>query len=723
MKKIIIVGLLLGCFRILTAQVADVEKKIDIIISQMTLDEKVKMCHAQSKFTSQGVERLGIPELMMSDGPHGVRAEIEWDSWKYAGWTSDSCTAFPALTCLASTFNPELAHKYGVAIGEEARYREKDILLGPGVNIYRTPLNGRNFEYMGEDPFLASTMVVPYIKGVQSNGVAACVKHYVLNNQEKWRDHINVEVSDRALREIYLPAFKAAVQEGGVWSVMGSYNKYREQWCCHNEVLVNDILKGEWSFDGVYLTDWGAAHDTREAAFNGLDIEMGTGTDGLVSSTANAYDNYHLAFPFLKLLKNGEIDKSVLDDKVRRILRLQFRTNLDRSRPYGNKLTKEHFDIARKVAQEGIVLLKNTKNFLPLAPETTQTIAVIGENATKMMTIGGGSSELKTAYEISPLQGIKERFKEATILHSMGYASGPSHYGRVIPSVLNQDSLFTAAIATARKADIVIYVGGLNKNHEQDCENSDRKSLNLPFGQDVLLDELFKVNKNVAIVLVSGNAIAMPWLDKPKAIVQAWYLGSEAGRAISDVLCGYVNPSGKLPFTFPVKLEDNGAHAFDEMSYPGNGVDQIYKEDILVGYRWYDTKGIEPLYPFGYGLSYTTFKMTDAKVDKDVCAADEKIKVSVKVSNTGKVAGAEVVQVYMHDVEASVLRPQKELKAFRKVFLEAGESNIVDLDIDVAKFAYYDDVKQEWHLEEGDFHLMVGNSSQNIVETLDLKVK
>ena len=403
----------------------DVEAKIDSILPLLTLDEKVRMCHAQSKFSSAGVPRIGIPELWLSDGPHGVHAEMAWDAWEYAGWTNDSITAFPALTCLAATFNPKLSFEYGVALGEEARYREKDVLLGPGVNIYRTPMNGRNFEYMGEDPYLASQMVIPYVKGVQQNGVAACVKHYVLNNQEQWRDHINVEVSDRALREIYLPAFKAAVVEGGVWSIMGAYNQYRGQFACHNDVLLNQILKKEWGFDGVVITDWGGAHDTRESALNGLDLEMGTGTDGLTSNTVNAFDAYYLALPFRKLIESGEIDESVVDDKVRRILRMMFRTSLNNNRGLGRKNNQEHLEVARKVGAEGIVLLKNEGNFFPIDPNTEKTIAVIGENATRMMTVGGGSSDLKVKEEISPLQGIRDRYKKAEIVHAMGYASGP----------------------------------------------------------------------------------------------------------------------------------------------------------------------------------------------------------------------------------------------------------------------------------------------------------
>ncbi|MCU4156434.1 glycoside hydrolase family 3 C-terminal domain-containing protein [Carboxylicivirga sp. A043] len=723
MKYFLILSLLFFGAVVSAQNLDKVENQIDEIIKELTLEEKVKMCHAQSKFSSPGVERLGIPEIWMSDGPHGVRAEIEWDSWSYAGWTNDSCTAFPALTCLAATFNPELARKYGVAIGEEARYRKKDILLGPGVNIYRTPLNGRNFEYMGEDPYLASVMCVPYIQGVQTNGVAACVKHYALNNQEVWRDHINVKVSDRALHEIYLPAFKAAVKEGKVWSIMGAYNKYNGQHTSHHKVLINDILKGDWGFDGVVVTDWGSAHDTQEAALNGLDIEMGTGTDGLTSSKENAYDYYYLAKPFLELLKNGEIDESVVDDKVRRILRLMYRTNMNQTRPLGRKANQQHFDVAREVAQEGVVLLKNKNSFFPLNPETTQTIAVIGENATRMMTIGGGSSELKTVHEISPLEGIKKRFANATITHAMGYSSGPSAYGRVIPSHLSQDSLKRAAIATARQADIVLFVGGLNKNHEQDCENGDRTGLNLPFGQDALLDEIMAVNNNVAVVLVSGNAVAMPWKTKAQAIVQAWYLGSETGHAIADVLSGDVNPSGKLPMTFPVKLEDNGAHAFDPLSYPGDGVDQVYKEDILVGYRWHDTKKIKPLYAFGYGLSYTSFKINSATTVSNSFKADDVVKIKVSVSNTGDVDGAEVVQVYVKDVKSSVMRPAKELKAFKKVKLAAGETKKIELELPVNSFVFYDESINDWKLEKGAYHLLVGTASNQIKKTLKIEVQ
>ena len=700
-----------------------IEAKIEGIISSLTLEEKVAMCHAQSKFSSPGVERLGIPEIWMSDGPHGVRGEINWDNWGYANWTNDSITAFPALTCLASTFNPKLAKGYGISIGEEARYRKKDVLLGPGVNIYRTPLNGRNFEYMGEDPYLASKMVVPYIQGVQQNGVAACVKHYALNNQELWRGHINVEVSNRALHEIYLPAFKAAVEEGKAWSIMGAYNQFRGQFCCHNDILLNKILKKDWAFDGVVITDWGGAHDTKQAALNGLDIEMGTGTDGLTTSTKNAYDSYYLANPFLKMLKSGEIKEDVLNDKVRRILLLMFRTNMNPNRTLGRINNQEHIDVARKIAGEGIVLLKNESSFFPINASKKITIAVIGENATKSMTIGGGSSELKALNEVTPLDGLKNRYKNATIIHAMGYASGPSAYGRVIPSTLDANKLKKEAIEAASKADVVLFFGGLNKNHFQDCEGVDRTEYKLPFGQDDLLNELLKVNSNLGVVLVSGNAVEIPWISNVKAIMQTWYLGSVAGDAIADVISGDVNPSGKLPFSFPKKLSDNAAHSFGEMSYPGDNVNQYYKEDILVGYRWHDTKKIKPLFAFGEGMSYTTFELSKLDSDKKVYSKNEAITISGTVSNKGNLDGAEVVQAYIGKLNSKVIRAEKELKGFQKVEVKKGENATFKISIDTNNLSFYDETISNWNLEKGDYMIYVGNSSSNISKKIKITIK
>ncbi|PSR08669.1 MAG: glycosyl hydrolase [Bacteroidetes bacterium] len=694
---------------------SEIEAQIDSILPLLTRAEKVAMCHAQSKFSAPGVPRLGIPELWLSDGPHGVRGEINWDNWGYANWTNDSITAFPALTGLAATFNPALAGRYGGALGEEARYRNKDVLLGPGVNIYRTPLNGRNFEYLGEDPFLASVLVVPYIQGVQQNGVAACIKHYVLNNQELWRDHINVVVSDRALYEIYLPAFQAAVQKGGVWTLMGAYNQFQDQHCCHHERLLNDILKRDWGFDGVVVTDWGGAHNTREAALYGLDLEMGTGTDGLSLSTRNAYDNYYLALPFLRALNSGELPEAVLDDKVRRLLRLRYRTNMSPNRPTGRMNNPEHLEVARAVGQEAIVLLQNKDQFFPLDPNRPMTIAVIGENATRPMTVGGGSSELKAKHEISPLEGLRERFTQATISYALGYASGPPQYAQVVPSPLDADSLRKAAVALATRSDVVLFVGGLNKNYLQDSEGGDRLDYGLPFGQDQLLRELTTANPNTGVVLVSGNAVAMPWLAEVKGVLQAWYLGSEAGHALADVISGDVNPSGKLPFSFPVQLTDNAAHAFGELAYPGDSINEVYQEDILVGYRWHDTKGIKPLFAFGHGLSYTTFELGAITLDQKSYAAGETITLTCSVRNTGTRAGAEVVQVYVGKLASAVPRAVKELKGFQKVWLQPGETATVTITIDVDQLAYYDEGLAAWQLEKGDYFIYVGNAADGLV--------
>ncbi|WP_026903274.1 glycoside hydrolase family 3 C-terminal domain-containing protein [Pedobacter glucosidilyticus] len=696
-----------------------IETRVKDALSRMTLEEKVKLTTAQSKFSSHGVPRLGIPEIWMSDGPHGVRMEILWDSWNHAKWTNDSCTAFPALTCLAATWDPSVSYLYGNAIGEEARYRRKDVLLGPGVNIYRTPLNGRNFEYMGEDPYLASKMVVPYIQGVQRNGVAACVKHFALNNQEKWRNHINVEVSDRALNEIYLPAFKAAVQEGKVWTIMGAYNQVRGEYACHNDLLLNKILKKDWGFDGTVISDWGGTHNTREAALNGLDIEMGTYTNGFTSNVSAAYDNYYLASPYLKMLKAGEIPLSNIDDKASRILRLIFRTAMAQNKPFGSLANDEHHSVARKVGEEGIVLLKNSAGLLPLNAAKYKKIVIVGENATRKLTEGGGSSELKVKKEVSPLEGISNKFGKAKITYTMGYASGDVAYDKVLPPKYNTDSLRTVAIKLAQEADLVIYVGGLNKNSQQDSEGDDRKSYELPFDQNQLISGLQQVNKNIVMVMLSGNAYEMPWLNKATTLIQAWYLGSESGNAIANILSGDVNPSGKLPFSFPVKLTDNSAHAFGEISYPGDSTNQYYKDDILVGYRWYDTKKIASQYPFGFGLSYSKFLYGKAKIDKTSIKDNDVLTVTVPVKNTSNIAGKEVIQLYIHDKKSSELRPEKELKAFQKVELLPGEEKIISFKIDKSSLKFYSDNKKQWVAEAGKFSALIGSSSRDIKSSLD----
>lgn len=712
-----------------------VEERIEDALKRMTLEEKVAITHAQSKFCSPGVARLGIPEFWMTDGPHGIRPEVLWDEWEQAGWTNDSCVAFPALTCLAATWNPEMSLLYGKSIGEEARYRNKTVLLGPGVNIYRTPLNGRNFEYMGEDPYLAAKMVVPYVQGVQQNGVAACVKHYALNNQEVNRHTTNVIVDDRALYEIYLPAFKAAVQEGQAWAIMGSYNLYKNQHGCHNRYLLNDILKGEWKFDGVVVSDWGGTHDTEEAISNGLDMEFGSWTNGLSNGASNAYDNYYLARPYLKLIKEGKVDTKELDDKVRRVLRLAYRTTMDRNRPYGSLCSEAHFAAARYIGEEGIVLLQNRNQVLPVDLNKAKKIGVIGENAVKMMTVGGGSSSLKVKYELSPLEGIRKRVGDkAEVVYARGYVGDPTgeyngvQSGQNLQDDRSPEELLAEAVKVAEESDYVIFIGGLNKSAHQDCEDSDRYGLNLSYGQDKVIEALARVCKNLVVVNISGNAVSMPWATEVPAIVQAWYLGSEAGNAIASVLMGDVNPSGKLPFTFPASLEDVGAHKLGE--YPGvprndgsKVVDQEYKEGIFVGYRWTDKEKIKPLFPFGHGLSYTTFKYGKAVADKKVMGQDEVLTVTVPVTNTGVREGAEVVQLYISDPKSSLPRPVKELKGFCKVRLAAGETKEVTFIVDREALSFFDDVRHEWVAEPGKFEAIVAASSTDIKAKVAFELK
>ena len=694
------------------------EKRVEDALSRMTLEEKVAILHAQSKFSSAGVPRLGIPEVWCTDGPHGIRPEVLWDEWEQAGWTNDSCTAFPALTCLAATWNPEMSALYGKSIGEEARYREKDILLGPGVNIYRTPLNGRNFEYMGEDPFLSARMVVPYIREVQKNGVAACVKHFALNNQEVHRHGIDVEVGDRALYEIYLPAFKAAVEEGGAWAIMGSYNKYKGQHCCHNQYLLNDILKRDWAFDGVVVSDWGGVHDTKQAAENGLDMEFGSWTDGLSWGASNAYDNYYLAAPYLDMLRKGEASTATLDDKARRVLRLIFRTAMNTQKPFGSLNSPEHLAAARRIAGEGMVLLKNDSGVLPIDLGKTKRIAVVGENAIKMMTVGGGSSSLKVRHEYTPLEGIRAAADgKAEVIYERGYVGDVTgdyngvKTGQDLSEKRSEAQLIADAVAAARKADAVIFVGGLNKSRHQDSEQVDRLEYGLPYSQDKVIKALADTNPNLAVVIVSGNAVAMPWIDRVPAVLEAWFSGSEAGNALADVVFGAVNPSGKLPFTFPVRLEDNSAHALGE--YPGT--DKVaYNEGIFVGYRWHDKEQLKPLFAFGHGLSYTTFDITNVQADRTTLAANGRIRVSADVTNTGSRPGAEVVQLYIGDEESSLPRPVKELKGFQKIALDPGQTQTVTFEITPDMLQYYDDAKGAWVAEPGTFTAYVGAASDDI---------
>ena len=708
------------------------EQRIDDAISRMTLAEKIRIIHAQSKFSSAGVPRLGFPDFWTDDGPHGVRPDVLWDEWEQAGQTNDSCVAFPALTCLAASWNPQMSRIYGEALGEEALYRGKDMILGPGVNINRTPLNGRNFEYMGEDPFLASVMVVPYIQGLQSKGVSACVKHYCLNNDEEYRHQVNVIVSDRALHEIYLPAFKAAVEKGKTWGIMGSYNLYKNEHNCHNQWTLNKILKGDWKYDGVVVSDWGGAHDLEQSVKNGLDIEFGTWTDGLTMGATNAYDNYYLSLPYMRAIQEGKFTQKELNDKVRRVLRLFYRTTMNPNRPHGFLCSESHYAAAKQIAEEGIVLLQNKNNVLPINTQKAKRVLVVGENAIKMMTVGGGSSSLKVQREISPLEGLKARLAKDGI--DVDYARGyvgdvtGNYNGVTTGQNLNDNrseaELIAEAIEKAKTADYVIMFGGLNKSGFQDCEGHDRKQFELPYNQDKLIEALAKANKNFVYVNISGNAVAMPWKEKVAGIVQGWFIGSESGEALASILTGDANPCGKLPFTWVNSLNEVGAHALN--TYPGtwrkeggtntkgNIIDEEYKEGIYVGYRWTDKERIKPTFAFGHGQSYTQFAISNLRSDKSELTQDDTIAFTVNVKNTGKRAGSEVVQLYIHDVKSSVDRPKKELKGFQKVYLQPGENKDVTITINKEALSFYDESSSSWKAEAGKFEALVGNASDNL---------
>ena len=708
------------------------EQRVQDALSRMTVAEKIAIIHAQSKFSAPGVPRLGIPGIWCTDGPHGIRPDVLWDEWDQAGATNDSCVAFPALTCLAATWNPDMALLYGKSIGEEARYRNKNVLLGPGVNIYRSPLCGRNFEYMGEDPLLTSTMVVPYVQGVQQNGVAACVKHYALNNQEVARDRINVLVDDRTLHEIYLPGFKAAITEGKAWAIMPGYNKYNGDHACENSVLLLDILKGDWAFDGVAISDWGAVHNTMKVASNGLDMEFGSWTNGLNWGTSNAYDDYFLAKPYEKLILEGKLPMKDLDDKAARVLRLIMRTEMNRNRPYGSLNSPEHYAAARRIAGEGIVLLKNDKKLLPVAPDVRK-ILVVGENAIKMMTVGGGSSSLKVQRETLPLDGLRAKAanRGIEVAYERGYVGDVTgeYNGVTTGQNLNEsrsaDRLIADAVEAAKQADMVIFIGGLNKSEHQDSEGTDREDFALPYNQNRVIEALVEANSNTVVVALTGNAYAMPWLGKVPAVVQGWYIGSEAGNAIADVIFGDVNPSGKLPFTFAKSLTDYAPHAAsDSLMYPGVDGNVVYKEGLNIGYRYTDKLRADRVnFAFGHGLSYTEFRLGKPVASARQFNGQGTIEVTVAVTNIGDSSGAEVVQAYVSDAKCSVERPIKELKAFRKVTVAPGQTQNATLSFDRRAFAFYNPTTKLWTIEPGKFEILIGTASNRITAKIPVEVK
>lgn len=732
MKKIIGViacGLFLNTAAA-SSQVTDkekvqMEKRIEKLIKKMTLEEKVGLLHGNSKFYVAGVERLGIPEWSLSDGPHGVRAEINRHDWAYAGWTNDSASYFPTGTAFAAAWNPELAYRRGEVLGEEARWRKKDVLLGPGVNIIRSPLCGRNFEYMSEDPYMNSVLAVAYIKGLQSRDVACSVKHFAVNNQETNRTTVDVECSERALREIYLPAFKAAVQEGGALTVMAAYNKFRGEFCAENNYLVRKILRNEWGFDGVYVTDWGAAHSTVPSMEAGLDLEMGTLID--------KYEDWYYANPLIEAVKSGKVPMSLVDEKVGDVLRVMIKTNvLDPKKRFGpgSMNTKEHQQATYDAAAEAIVLLKNQNNLLPLDFSSIKSLAVIGDNATRKHSNGGLSSEIKAVYEVTPLGALRAKWGDKVdIRFAQGYeklstfvegSNNGQSSGTFSSKTQESDALLKEAVEVARTSDVALLVCGLN--HDYDTESFDRLNMDIPYGQVELIQEVVKANPRTIVVMIAGSPLNMAAVDIcSPAIVWAWFNGMEGGNALVDVLSGKVNPSGKMPFTTPVSLDQSPAHALG--NFPGRDLKVNYEEDILVGYRWFDTKGLPVVYPFGYGLSYTTFNYSNLNTDKKTYDQADTIQATFTLTNTGDREGAEVAQLYVSDPVCSVMRPVKELKGFKKVFLKPGESRRITLDIPVSSLAFYSEAQSQFVVEPGEFILQLGASASDITQRISVEVK
>ncbi|WP_195959208.1 beta-glucosidase [Clostridium saudiense] len=700
-------------------------EKIEEIISELKLEEKVAMVHAAGLFRNGSVERLGIPSLYMSDGPMGVRNEFPNASWVPVGNTDDYVTYLPSISALACTWNRNLAYEEGNILGKEARGRGKDIILAPGINIVRSPLGGRNFEYMSEDPYLTAQLAVPYIKGVQENDVAACVKHFAVNSQETERLNVDVVIDERAVREIYLPAFEAAVKEGNSYSIMSAYNKLWGLHCSHNKWLLRDVLEKEWGYDGVLVSDWSAISDTKLAAEAGMDIEM---------SVTDNFDEYFFANPLIKAVKEGEIKEELIDEKVRKILKLMYRLNMFSDERKSGEYNS--FESRRKtldIARESVILLKNEENLLPLSKKVKK-VAVIGQNANIRHCEGGGSAEVKSLYEVTPLMGIKMLLGGNC---EVAYAKGYTH------DFNKRKAVNEEAIELAKNSDVVIFIGGLKHTKEDfslfqnalhstkednmvvniDSEGNDKTDMKLPYNQDEIINSLLEVNPNTIVVITAGSPVDMSsWVDKSKALVNVSYNGMEGGRALAEVLFGDVNPSGKLTVTIPKKLEDSPAHSIGE--FPGKA--QVrYDEGIFVGYRYFSTYDVEPQFVFGHGLSYTEFRYNDIKVN--LTEENEKINATVKfkVTNIGEKEGAEVAQVYVNDVESSVKRPVIELKGFEKVRLMPGESKEVTINLDKKSFAFYSDEENSWIVEDGKFNILIGSSSTDIKleESINIKSK
>ena len=731
------------------------ENQIEKLLKKLTLDEKIAMIHAAGLFQTGAVERLDIPPLKCSDGPMGVRCEFHNERWIPTGNNDDNVTYLPSNSALASTWNQELAKQSGHVLGEEARGRGKDVILAPGINIKRDPLCGRNFEYMSEDPKLAATMAVPFIKGVQENDVAACVKHFACNVQETDRLMVDTIVDERTLYEIYLPAFKAAVQEGGSYSLMGAYNKLNGTHCCENKELLDFILREEWGYDGTVISDWGAVHKTKEAAEVTMDVEMSVFAD---------FDNYVFANPLKEAIEKGEVSESSIDNKVRNILRMMFRLKMigkqKNTRKSGTYNTLAHREAVHRTAQESMILLKNENNKLPLNKDKVKKIAVIGQNAAKIHSDGGGSAEIKALYEISPLMGIKTYLggnvevvyapgyyvpeKPKTFDHNWQETSldelentniGMISKTEIEADKANQDEetafrkeeekealkekdaqliheknkkLFEEAVALAKEADEVIFVGGLN--HNFDSEGFDREDMKLPFEQDLLIEELLKVRKDAIITFIGGSPVEMPWRNEAETILWSYYAGMETGNAFAEIIFGEVNPSGKLAETFPAEYEDCVTAKNGQSGIRGT---INLSEGLYYGYRYFDKERIEPAFCFGHGLSYTKFTYNNLTLKQEK-EGSKIVKVSFTVKNTGKKAGAETAQVYIAPISPKVDRPVKELKAYKKIKLQPGKSGKVTLTLSPQDFAYFDTDIHDFIADAGDYEILVGASCEDI---------
>lgn len=716
------------------------EQNITELLEQMTLEEKTGMIHGCGLFCTRGVERLGIPPLTMSDGPMGVRNDFENDAWRVIGHTDDYVTYLPSNSAIASSWNRETAYEMGRVLGEEARGRGKDVILAPGINIKRSPLCGRNFEYMSEDPLLTGDLAVPLIRGIQEQDTAACVKHFALNNQETERLWVDVEVEDRALHEIYLPAFKKAVKEGETWSLMGAYNLWHGKHCCENTELLNGILRTDWAYDGTVISDWGAVHHTEQAAKSGLDVEM---------SVTDNFDQYCLADPLIEAVKAGEIPEEQIDEKIRNILRMMFRIRKlgTEKRKAGSYNTPEHQKAVLEAARESVILLKNENALLPLDREKMKKILVVGENADRIHSSGGGSAEIKALYEITPLLGLHmllggnvqvdyvrgyvaddmeeteaEINWQADSLNPSSEASAKETAGQTAEKTAEgirarQDRMRREAVEKAAEYDTVIFVGG--QNHNQDLEGRDRQDMHLPYRQDELISELLTVRPDTVIVLISGSPVEMPWADRAKALVWQYYSGMQGGTALAEVLFGEINPSGRLAETFPVKIEDCPAHCIGE--FPG--AEKVrYQEGLMVGYRYYTTKQVPVLFPFGHGLSYTEFSV------HGLCAVTEenggfcRVRVTAEVTNTGNRAGKEIVQIYAGKKDGPADRPVRELKAFEKILLEPGETKTVEFLLEKEAFGCYDEEKSGWFTSTGVYEIVAGKSADDLWEKTECTI-